>query len=81
MCLKDLVFFQNVGRFYLCFLRFKNIEERCMANLLMASLLSVVSKIFEKLVNNWLNDHLVKFGLFSNFQCGSRSFHSTADLL
>ena len=32
------------------------------------SLLSVVSKVFEKLVNNGIADHLEKCGLFSVFQ-------------
>ena len=34
------------------------------------SLLSVVSKVFEKLVNNRIFDHLEKCGLFSDFQYG-----------
>ena len=46
-----------------------------------ASLLSVVSKIFEKLVNNGIVDHLGKCGLFSDFQYCFRSSRSTADLL
>ena len=51
------------------------------AKLLMVSLLSVVGKVFEKLnKNNRLIDHLEKFGLFSNFQYGCRSFQSTANL-
>ena len=41
----------------------------------------VVSKIFEKLVNNRIVDHLKKCGLFSDFQYGFRSSRSTADLL
>ena len=45
------------------------------------SLLSVVSKVFEKLVNNRIVDHLEKCGLFSDFQYGFRSSRSTADLL
>ena len=45
------------------------------------SLLSVVSKVFEKLVNNRIVDHLEKCGLFSDFQYGFRSCRSTADLL
>ena len=45
------------------------------------SLLSVVSKVFEKLVNNRIADHLEKFDLFSDFQYGFRSSRSTADLL
>ena len=45
------------------------------------SLLSVVNKVFEKLVNNRLADHLRKCGLFFDFQFGFRSSQSTADLL
>ena len=45
------------------------------------SLLSVISKVFEKLVNNRIVDHLEKCGLFSDFQYGFRSSRSTADLL
>ena len=44
------------------------------------SLLSVVSKVFEKLVNR-IVDHLDKSDLFSDFQYGFRSSRSTADLL
>ena len=61
---------------------FKNIGERSTAkNYCPVSLLSVVSKVFEKLVNNRIVDHLDKCGLFSDFQYGFRSFRSTADLL
>ena len=42
------------------------------------SILSVVSKVFKKLVNNRFVDHLKKCGLFSDFQYG---FGSSADLL
>ena len=45
------------------------------------SLLSVVSKVFEKFVNNRLLDHLKKCGLFSDFQYSCMSFRSTTDLL
>ena len=45
------------------------------------NLLSVVSKVFEKLVNNMIVDYFEKCGLFSNFQYGFRSSGSTADLL
>ena len=45
------------------------------------SLVSVVSKVFEKLVNNGIVDHLEKHGLFSDFQYGFRSSRSNADLL
>ena len=61
---------------------FKNVGERSTAkNYRPVSLLSVVSKVFEKLVNNWIVDHLEKCGLFSDFQYGFRSCRSTADLL
>ena len=60
----------------------KNIEEKSTAkNYCPVSLLSVVSKVFEKLVNNRIVDHLEKCGLFSDFQYGFRSSRSTADLL
>ena len=41
----------------------------------------MVSKVFEKLVNNRVVSHLEKCGLFSDFQYGFRSSRSTADLL
>ena len=41
----------------------------------------MVSKVFEKLVNNRVVDHLEKCGLFSDFWYGFRSSRSTADLL
>ena len=60
----------------------KNVGERSTAkNYRPVSLLSVVSKVFEKLVNNRIVDHLEKCGLFSDFQYGFRSSRSTADLL
>ena len=45
------------------------------------SFLSVVSKAFEKFVNNRLVGHLAKYRLFSDFQYGFRSSRLTADLL
>ena len=61
---------------------FKNFGERSTAKTNRpVSLLSVVSKVFEKLVNNRIVDHLEKCGLFSDFQYGFRSSRSTADLL
>ena len=45
------------------------------------SLLSVVSKVFERLINNTLMKHLEDTGLFSDFQYGFRSSRSTGDLL
>ena len=60
----------------------KNIGERSTAkNYRPVSLLSVVSKVFKKLVNNKIVDHLERCGLFSDFQYGFRSSRSTADLL
>ena len=53
----------------------KNVRERSTAeNYCPVSLLSVVSKVFEKLVNNRIVDHLEKSGIFSDFQYGFRSF-------
>ena len=62
---------------------FKNVlwERSTAKNYHPVSLLSVVSKVFEKLVNNRIVDHLEKCGLFSDFQYGFRSSRSTADLL
>ena len=61
---------------------FKNVGERStVENYRPVSLLSVVSKVFEKLVNNRIVDHLEKCGLFSDFEYGFRSSRSTADLL
>ena len=60
----------------------KNVAESSTAkNYHPVSLLSVVSKLFEKLVNNRIVDHVKKCGLFSDFQYGFRSSRSTADLL
>ena len=41
----------------------------------------MVSKVFEKLLNNRIVDHLEKCGLFSDFKYGFRSSWSTGDLL
>ena len=61
---------------------FKNVWERLTAkNYHPVSLLSVVSKVFEKLVNNGIVDHLKKSGLLSDFSYGFRSSRSTEDLL
>ena len=61
---------------------FKNVRERSTAkNYRPVSLLSVVSKVLEKPINNRILDHLDKCGLFSDFQYGFRSSRSTADLL
>ena len=60
----------------------KNVGERSTAkNYRPVGLLSVVSKIFEKLLNNRIFDYLENCSLFSDFQYGFRSSRSTADLL
>ena len=61
---------------------FKNLAERSTPkNYCPVSLFYVVSKVFEKLLNNMIVDHLEKCGLFSDFQYGFRSSRSTSDLL
>ena len=61
---------------------FKNVGERSTPkNYYPVSLLSVISKVYEKLVNNRIVDHLEKCSLFSDFQYVLRSSQSTADLL
>ena len=61
---------------------FKNVGERStVKNYHPVSLLSVISKVFEKLENISIAGHLEKCGLFSDFQYGFRSSRSTADLL
>ena len=60
-----------VGRFHLwsLFLRGRSTAK----NYRPVSLLSVVSKVFEKLVYNRIVDHLEKYDLFSDFEYGFRS--------
>ena len=61
---------------------FRNVGERSTAkNYHPASLLSLISKVFDKLVNNRIIDHQEKCGLFTDFQYGFRSSRSTEDLL
>ena len=53
---------------------FKNVGERSTAkNYHPVSLLSLLNKIFEKLVNNRIADHIEKCCLFSGFQHGFRA--------
>ena len=61
---------------------FKNFQERSTAkNYCLVSLHSVISKVFLKLVNNKIVDHLEKCGLFCAFQYDLRSSWSTEDIL
>ena len=76
---------QIVRRSHWCSLylrKFKVKGERCTAKIYHpVSVLSLVSKVFKKLVNNRIIDYLEKCGLFSDFQDDFRSSRSTADLL
>ena len=61
---------------------FKNVgKDLLLKTTTLLVFLKVVSKVFEKLINNRIVDHLNKCGLFSDFQYGFRSSRSTADLL
>ena len=74
------ILFSRLLQGLICDPVFENVGKRFMTKTYCSvSLLSVInSKIFEKLVNNRLVDHLTKWGLFSDFQY---SFRSTADIL
>ena len=64
MCLKESCF-PDCWNFSLMVPVIKNVGERSTAkSCCPTSLLSVVSKVFEKLVNNRIVDHLEKCGLF-----------------
>ena len=81
MCQKESCF-PDCWKVSLVVLVFKNVGKRSAAkNYRPVSLLSVDSKVFEKLVNNRNVNHLENCGLFSDFQYGFRSSRSTADLL
>ena len=80
-CLKEYCF-PDSWKFSSVVPVFKNVGERSTAeNYRPVSLLSVVSKVFEKLVNNRIVDHLENVIFFSDFQYGFRSSRSIADLL
>ena len=67
MCLKDPCF-RNCWKVSSVVPIFRNVGERSTAkNYHPVTLLSVVSKVFEKLVNNRIVDHLENCGLFSDF--------------
>ena len=61
---------------------FKNVgESSATKNYGSVSPLSVVSKVFEKHLNNKIVDHLERCGPLSHFQYGFRSSQSTTDFL
>ena len=81
MCMKESCF-PDCWKVSLVAPVFKNDGERSAAkNYHPPSLLSVVSKVLEKLLNIEFGDHLQKCGLFSDFQYHFRSSGSTVDLL
>ena len=81
MCLKESCL-PNCWKVSLVVPVINNVGERSTTkNYHPVSLLSVVSKVFEKLVNDRIVDHLEKCGLFSDFQYDFRSSQTTADLL
>ena len=74
MSVLRILVFQIVSRFSSAVPVFKNVGERSTAkNYHPVSLVSLFSKVLEKLVNNGVVDHLEKSGLFSDFQYGFRS--------
>ena len=81
MCLNGSCF-QDCCKVSSVFPVFKNVGERSATkNYCPVSLLSVVGKFFETLVNKRIVNHAEKCDLFSDFQHDFRSTRSTADLL
>ena len=81
MCMKESCF-SDCSKVSLVIFIFKNIGERSTTKICHpVSLLSEVSKIFEKLLNSRLVRHLEKCGLLSDFRYGFRFSQWTADLL
>ena len=81
MCLKESCF-PDCWKVSLVVPVCKNVGKRSTSkNCHPVSLLSVVSKVFEKHVNSRIVDHLEKCGLFPDFQYNCRSSQSTGDLL
>ena len=81
MCLEESCF-RDCWKVLLVVPVFKNVGERCTAKSYCPfSLLSVVNKVFETLVNDRIVDHLEKCYLFSDFQYGFRSSRSTVEFL
>ena len=81
MCLKEFCF-PDCWKVSSVVPVFRNVGERSTPkNYRPVSLLSVVSKVSEKFVNNKIVDHLKKCGLFSDFRYGFRLSQSLADQL
>ena len=81
MCLKES-YFPDCWKVSLVVPVFKNVGERSTAeNCNPVSLLSVVNKVFEKLIDNRIIDHLEIRGLLYDFQYAFSSSRSTANLL
>ena len=81
MCLKESCF-PECWKVYLEVHVFMNVWKRSRARIYCPlSLLFVVSKVFEKLVNNRIFNLPEKCSLFSDFQYGFRSSRLTADPL
>ena len=73
MCLKESCF-PDCWKISLVVPVFENFGQRPITkNYRPVSLLPAVSKVFKKLVNNRVVDHLEKCGLFSDFQYGFTS--------
>ena len=80
-CLKESCF-PDCWKVSSVFHVFTNVGERSAAkNYRLVTFLSVVRKVFDKLENDRIVDHLKKCGLFSDFQYGFRSSPSNADLI
>ena len=81
MCLKESCF-PDCSKISLVVHELKNVGERSKAkNYLPVSLLSVISKVFEKLVKYRINDPLEKCCLLSNIQYSFRYSRSTESVL
>ena len=73
MCLKESCFL-DCWKVWSVFHVFKNVGEMSVTKIYQpVILLFVINKFFEKLVNNWIVDHLEKCCLLSDFQYGFRS--------
>ena len=60
---------------------FKQGERTDMNNYRPISLISVIAKVFERLLYNQLSSYLTEYNILSKYQSGFRSFHSTVTAL